>query len=446
MKPAPFEYHAPESISDVVALLAEHGDEAKVLAGGQSLVPMLALRLTRFEHIVDLNRVDELRGVSRVERHAHRQGDDHPARGRARRAPPVTRCRCSPRPSRSSGTSRSATGGRSAARSRTPTPRRSCRRSRSRSTPSSRSPARAATARFRRPSSSSARGPRPSASPTRSSTAVHFPVWSGRTGFAVEEVARRSGDFALAGVVAAVEVDDAGSVARSASRSSAWHPRPCAPREAEAGADRHRPHDGRARRDRPARSDRHRPHRRRRTRRPSTASTSAPISWCAPSTERWEPRVAEHAIQLTVNGEPHSGSSEARKTLADYLREDCGLTGTHLGCEHGVCGACTVLRRRCGRAVVPDVRGAGRRRRRHHDRGHRPGRRLAGSGAGGVPPGARSAVRVLHPGLRRRACTRSSRTTPTPPSTRSAKDSPATSAAAPATRGSSRPCRSRRRR
>ena len=47
MKPAPFEYHAPESLADVTALLAEHGDEAKVLAGGQSLVPMLALRLTR---------------------------------------------------------------------------------------------------------------------------------------------------------------------------------------------------------------------------------------------------------------------------------------------------------------------------------------------------------------------------------------------------------------
>jgi len=53
--------------------------------------------------------------------------------------------------------------------------------------------------------------------------------------------------------------------------------------------------------------------------------------------------VAEHAIQFTVNGQSHSGASEARKTLADYLREDCGLTGTHLGCEHGVCGACTIL-------------------------------------------------------------------------------------------------------
>ena len=52
--------------------------------------------------------------------------------------------------------------------------------------------------------------------------------------------------------------------------------------------------------------------------------------------------MADHAIQFTVNGQSHSGSSEARKTLADYLRENCGLTGTHLGCEHGVCGACTL--------------------------------------------------------------------------------------------------------
>jgi carbon-monoxide dehydrogenase small subunit len=53
--------------------------------------------------------------------------------------------------------------------------------------------------------------------------------------------------------------------------------------------------------------------------------------------------VAEHAIQFTVNGRSHTGSAEARKTLADYLREDCGLTGTHLGCELGVGGACTIL-------------------------------------------------------------------------------------------------------
>jgi len=46
---------------------------------------------------------------------------------------------------------------------------------------------------------------------------------------------------------------------------------------------------------------------------------------------------------LTVNGRRYAIRVEPRRTLADALREDCGLTGTHLGCEHGVCGACTVL-------------------------------------------------------------------------------------------------------
>jgi len=53
--------------------------------------------------------------------------------------------------------------------------------------------------------------------------------------------------------------------------------------------------------------------------------------------------VNEVSVSLRVNGEPRRGLVEARKTLADFLREDCALTGTHLGCEHGVCGACTVL-------------------------------------------------------------------------------------------------------
>jgi aerobic carbon-monoxide dehydrogenase small subunit len=48
-------------------------------------------------------------------------------------------------------------------------------------------------------------------------------------------------------------------------------------------------------------------------------------------------------ITLTVNGATREGYVEARRTLADFLREDLGLTGTHLGCEHGVCGACTLL-------------------------------------------------------------------------------------------------------
>jgi carbon-monoxide dehydrogenase small subunit len=51
----------------------------------------------------------------------------------------------------------------------------------------------------------------------------------------------------------------------------------------------------------------------------------------------------KNRVTLEVNGRTHEIFVEARKTLADAIREDCGLTGTHLGCEHGVCGACTVL-------------------------------------------------------------------------------------------------------
>ena len=50
-----------------------------------------------------------------------------------------------------------------------------------------------------------------------------------------------------------------------------------------------------------------------------------------------------HDINLHLNGDVYRVSIEARKTLADAIREECGLTGTHIGCEHGVCGACTVI-------------------------------------------------------------------------------------------------------
>ena len=60
MKPAPFEYLRPASIEEALAALAEHGDDAKVLAGGQSLVPMMNLRLARPEVLIDINRIDAL--------------------------------------------------------------------------------------------------------------------------------------------------------------------------------------------------------------------------------------------------------------------------------------------------------------------------------------------------------------------------------------------------
>ena len=49
------------------------------------------------------------------------------------------------------------------------------------------------------------------------------------------------------------------------------------------------------------------------------------------------------AITLTINGKNYPVTVEPRRTLVDVIRDDCGLTGTHIGCEHGVCGSCTVL-------------------------------------------------------------------------------------------------------
>jgi carbon-monoxide dehydrogenase small subunit len=55
------------------------------------------------------------------------------------------------------------------------------------------------------------------------------------------------------------------------------------------------------------------------------------------------PDIDDVAVSIAVNGRPREATVEPRQTLADFLREDCALTGTHLGCEQGACGACTVL-------------------------------------------------------------------------------------------------------
>ena len=69
MKLPPFEYEAPTTVTEAVDLLAEHGDEATMLAGGQSLIPLLALRLARPEMLIDINGIDELSGVSVMDGH-----------------------------------------------------------------------------------------------------------------------------------------------------------------------------------------------------------------------------------------------------------------------------------------------------------------------------------------------------------------------------------------
>ena len=205
MKPASFAYHAPESVADAVAVLTEFGDEAKLLAGGQSLVPIMALRLARFDHLVDLNRVGELQGIERsngtvrigamtrqaeVERDATVAGDV-PLLARA--TPLIGHFQI-----RNRGT----LGG-----------------SLAHADPAAEYPAVALAldADFEVANAGGAR--RVPASEFFVSTfmtaleaddvltAIHFPVWGGRSGFAVEEVARRFGDFALTGAVCGVKLD-----------------------------------------------------------------------------------------------------------------------------------------------------------------------------------------------------------------------------------------------
>lgn len=64
MIPAAFEYHRPDSLASAVAILSEHGDEARVVAGGHSLIPMMKLRMAAISHLVDLQKVAELKGIT----------------------------------------------------------------------------------------------------------------------------------------------------------------------------------------------------------------------------------------------------------------------------------------------------------------------------------------------------------------------------------------------
>jgi carbon-monoxide dehydrogenase medium subunit len=212
VKPAPFEYHVPESIDDVVALLAEHGDEAKPLAGGQSLVPMLALRLTRFEHLIDLNRVEAL---TRVE-----ERDGAVVLGAMTRQVALERNGATAVPLLGLAAplighfqirNRGTVGG-----------------SIAHADPAAELPAVTLTLDATLEVTSTTGTKDIAAADFFVGTwttlleddellsAIRFPVWSGRCGFAIEEVARRHGDFALTGAVCAVAIDDNNVVQRAA--------------------------------------------------------------------------------------------------------------------------------------------------------------------------------------------------------------------------------------
>ena len=110
------------------------------------------------------------------------------------------------------------------------------------------------------------------------------------------------------------------------------------------------------------------------------------------------PAGRRHSVQFTLNGKPCSGEAEPRMLLTDFLRHQIGATGTHVGCEHGVCGACTVeidgkLARAC---LTLAVQAEGCAVRTVEGLAPAPGR--LGMLASGVQAQSRAAMRVLYRG------------------------------------------------
>jgi carbon-monoxide dehydrogenase medium subunit len=205
VKPAPFELHSPTTLSEAATLLAELGDEAKPLAGGQSLVPMLALRLTRFEHLVDLNGVRDLDAIS-VDRDRLRVGAGarQAAVGRdplvAEHAPLLTRA--TPLIGHFQIRNRGTIGGSVAhADSASEYPAVVLALGAELEVTNRGGVRRVPAAEFFTGTWTTV------LEPDELLSAILVPPRTGRRGEAIEEVARRHGDFALAGAVAVVEVD-----------------------------------------------------------------------------------------------------------------------------------------------------------------------------------------------------------------------------------------------
>ncbi|WP_431233883.1 FAD binding domain-containing protein [Mycolicibacterium psychrotolerans] len=214
MKPAPFDYHRPDSVAAATQMLSEFGDDAKLLGGGQSLVPMLSMRLAFFDNLIDISRLDEMKGIEADDDSLWiGGGTTHAVVGadeRVRANVPLL-TRATPLIGHFQIRSRGTIGG-----------------SIAHADPAAEYGAVAlaldatievvsASGRREIPAGEFFAGVWETAMEADEVlVGLRFPVWSGRCGFAVEEFARRHGDFAIAGAVAAVELDSDDKVRRSA--------------------------------------------------------------------------------------------------------------------------------------------------------------------------------------------------------------------------------------
>ncbi len=392
MKPAPFDYLRPRSLAEALEMYASHA-QAKVLAGGQSLLPLLSMRLAAPAVLVDLGALPELSGIDVDEAGArvgamarHAEVERHPG---VRAAQPLIAqaLRLVAHPTiRNRGTT---VGSIVHADAAAEMPAVLCLLD---------GHLRVASVRGERdvPAAELFVGPlETSLAADEIATQAYLPALAAGAGTAFEEVSRRHGDYALAGVGVVVLSDGDGvSSVRAGYISVADTPLILDLTDAFDGvvdaaalaraeslvvervqpeADIHASADYRRHlagvltrrvveqayaatmRSTPPPS----------TPPPSTPPPSTPPpSTPPPSTPRSEMLVTRapvrdqqvgsrrggapvgeqvHDVRLAVNGAVHDVRIPARRLLSDALRQECGLTGTHVGCEHGVCGSCTVL-------------------------------------------------------------------------------------------------------
>ena len=380
MKAAPFDYARPAAVTEAVGLLADTGDEAKVLAGGQSLVPVLAMRLGRPTLLIDINAVEGLDELSLsddtlyVGATVRQRRVEHDPNATAVPLLAMALPWVGHRELRSRGTVCG---------------------SLAHADPAAELPAVAAclnaTLEIATPTgrrSVSARdfftGPMTTVlAPDELLLAVRFPVAGQQDGFGFAEVARRHGDFALAGVAVQVSRVPSGEVQEAVLGAFGVSARPAvrdvtdlltsalsdltlgAPADAlvraltepmsalaadvvDTPGDMHASNAYRRRlfthlaarelanaHTRAARAD---------LVREPTGVRSSPDGSRTSSAAAQKCSANQSAVtQLTVNGRQVTIEAPPRVTLADALRDRLGLKGTHLGCEHGICGMCTVL-------------------------------------------------------------------------------------------------------
>ncbi len=381
MKAAPFDYARPCTVDETIALLAETADEAKVLAGGQSLVPVLAMRLGRPAVLVDINAVKGLDELTLSDDTLHLGAT---VRQRRVEHDPLTAAvpllgLALPWVGHRELRTRGTVGG-----------------SLAHADPAAELPAVAAclnaTLEMAGPTGRrtvSARdfftAPLTTVlAPDELLLAAHFPVARPGDGFAFAELSRRHGDYALAGVAVQVSHAPSGEVQEAVLAAFGISTRPVthdvtdlltsaltpeAPAEAlvraltepmsalaadlvDTPGDMHASNAYRRRlfthlaarevahAHLRAKADPVRSTKGVRSSPGVERTSSARTSSAAPRTC---PANQSAVTQLTVNGRQVTIEAPPRVTLADALRERLGLTGTHLGCEHGICGMCTVL-------------------------------------------------------------------------------------------------------